>query len=208
MWETEIVISQDVSEVISFFSEPSKVCHLAITPCQASFTSAGLLHFTMNQYSQERQELRNSNGVPRDCASVCRCVCPCLCTVLSSVHRVSCERQHFPEPVGTNVQLCFKKTPPWGQVATLRCAARCLGGFGAVRLPLSECTSRSFILGFTNQWLHPSLCALWTDQVASSSFQGLFRSMSEAVSLHRELAATAAGVRTHTDVASPHGRVM
>lgn len=39
VWSREGVISQDVSEVISFFSELSKVCHLAITPCQTSLTS-------------------------------------------------------------------------------------------------------------------------------------------------------------------------
>lgn len=117
VWKREIVISQDVSEVISFFSEPSKVCHLAITPCQAFFTSRGLLHFTMNQYSQERQELRNSNGVPQDgkivrlCVSVCSrvgCLCSLKLNVVVIVPSIMWKAE-LCKFVGTNVNLSLKR---------------------------------------------------------------------------------------------------
>lgn len=45
VWKGEGAIFLNVSLAISFFSEPSKVCHLAITLCQASYISWGLLLF-------------------------------------------------------------------------------------------------------------------------------------------------------------------
>lgn len=58
------VIPQDVTEAILFLSEPSKVCHLAISLCQVVFTSWGLLRSTTsNKHSPGVWEQRNSDGV-------------------------------------------------------------------------------------------------------------------------------------------------